>query len=223
MGGSDASPLRLHARRRRSFRPAFHTGLCLGPELARPKRSWLGWQPVGPLEFGIAHDRGYQEGVREGERDARQRRTYDIRRHDAYNDGDRGYNRNEGDRGRYRDDFRRGFESGYRDGFDRVRGVSTNRRTRAAGRLPAAGVEATASPHTPAAMPRASTRDTTTTTTATATTRWAIASIATATAATRTTMGPASSTSRTTGRGSGKATRAGIAAETATSGASARA
>ena len=94
-----------------------------------PGRNGPGWDGGQSLSrFGIAHDRGYTEGLREGEQDARQRRSYDIRRHDAYNDGDRGYNRSEGDRGRYRDDFRRGFESGYRDGFDRVRGVSTNRR-----------------------------------------------------------------------------------------------
>ena len=87
---------------------------------------WAGGQSGN--RFGVGYDRGYQEGVREGERDARQRRTYDLRRHDAYNDGDRGYSSSQGDRGRYRDDFKRGFETGYRDGFERVRGVSVDRR-----------------------------------------------------------------------------------------------
>src|SRR5688572_9842025 len=95
-----------------------------------PGRNGPGWA-VGQQasRFGIGSDSGYTEGSGEGERDARQRRSYGLRRHDAYNDGDRGYNRNQGDRDRYRDEFRRGFETGYRDGFGRVRGVSTNRRT----------------------------------------------------------------------------------------------
>ena len=87
---------------------------------------WAGGQPGS--RFSVPYDRGYTEGVREGEQDARQRRTYDLRRHDAYADGDRGYNRNLGDRERYREEFRRGFETGYRDAFDRVRGTSGNRR-----------------------------------------------------------------------------------------------
>jgi hypothetical protein len=71
----------------------------------------------------VVYQRGYQEGYREGERDGRQRRSFDIRRHDAYRDGDRGYNRAYGDRGRYRDEFRDGFEAGYGAGYQRVRGA----------------------------------------------------------------------------------------------------
>jgi hypothetical protein len=87
---------------------------------------WAGGQ--SGRNVNPAFERGYQEGVREGEQDAQRRRTYDLRRHNAYNDGDRGYNRGYGDRGRYRDEFRRGFETGYRDGFERLRGVGNNRR-----------------------------------------------------------------------------------------------
>jgi flagellar biosynthesis/type III secretory pathway protein FliH len=81
-----------------------------------------------PVSADPAFQRAYQEGFREGERDARQRRTFDLRRHDAYNDGDRGYNSRSGDRGRYRDEFRRGFEAGYRAGYERVRGVDRDGR-----------------------------------------------------------------------------------------------
>ena len=96
---------------------------------AWPGRNGPGWPGNQQgSRFGVAYDRGYTEGVREGEADARQRRSYDLRRHDAYSDGDRGYNRNMGDREQYRENYRRGFETGYRDGFDRVRGVSGTRR-----------------------------------------------------------------------------------------------
>lgn len=122
----------------RFMRPLFGAALSLSlltPACASaqgwPGRSgpaWGGGQ-AGP-RFDSAYDRGFREGVREGESDARDRRPYDLRRHGAYNDGDRGYNSRYGDRGRYRDEFRRGFETGYREGFERVRGVVNDRRGR---------------------------------------------------------------------------------------------
>ena len=75
-----------------------------------------------------AYDRGFQEGRRDGENDARGRQTFDVRRHDAYRDGDRGYSRQDGDRNRYREEFRRGFEAGYRSSFERSRAVSDRQR-----------------------------------------------------------------------------------------------
>ncbi len=100
---------------------------------ARPRPDNRGpWSAAGQARPGIGthpgYQRGYQEGLREGERDARQRRAFDLRRHGAYRDGDRGYNNGQGDRGRYRDEFRRGFETGYRSGFERVNGVTQDRR-----------------------------------------------------------------------------------------------
>jgi hypothetical protein len=74
-----------------------------------------------------AYDRGFQEGRREGESDARGRQNFDVRRHDAYRDGDRGYDRQDGDRNRYREEFRRGFEAGYRSSFERLRGSNPDR------------------------------------------------------------------------------------------------
>ena len=80
--------------------------------------------PIWAAQAGTraAYDRGFQEGQRDGERDARGRQTFDVRRHDAYRDGDRGYSRQYGDRNRYREEFRHGFEEGYRVSFERVRG-----------------------------------------------------------------------------------------------------
>jgi len=91
-----------------------------GPSAASQARPGFGNHP--------GYQRGYQEGYREGERDARQRRAFDLRRHGAYKDGDRGYNSGQGDRGRYRDEFRRGFEIGYRSGYERVNGAVDDRR-----------------------------------------------------------------------------------------------
>jgi flagellar biosynthesis/type III secretory pathway protein FliH len=69
-----------------------------------------------------AYDRGYREGVQQGERDARDNHTYSIEGSRIYRDGDRGYERRDGSRDSYRNEFRRGFSVGYREGFDRFRG-----------------------------------------------------------------------------------------------------
>lgn len=120
----------------RFMRPLAGASLCLTlltPACASaegwPVRSGPGAGQAGP-RFDTAYDRGFREGVREGESDARDRRPYNLRRHGAYNDGDRGYNRSFGARGRYREEFRRGFEAGYSQGFERVRGVGSDRRGR---------------------------------------------------------------------------------------------
>ena len=57
------------------------------------------------------YDNGYRQGVSQGERDARDRRSYDYDRHSAYRSvrGD----------SQYRDTFRQGFAQGYRDGYYR--------------------------------------------------------------------------------------------------------
>ena len=73
-----------------------------------------------------AYDRGYREGIQQGERDARDNHGYRIEANRIYRDGDRGYERRDGSRDAYRNEFRRGFSVGYRDGFDRVR-VDTRR------------------------------------------------------------------------------------------------
>ena len=68
-----------------------------------------------------AYDRGYREGLRGGENDAREGRRFDYQRQDAYRDVDRFYGRDRSDRDAFRDSFRRGFAEGYREGFERVR------------------------------------------------------------------------------------------------------
>ena len=68
---------------------------------------------------GTGYDRGYREGVQQGERDNRQGRDPQVERNSVYRDGDRGYQDRYGSRDVYRDDFRRGFFAGYRDGYGR--------------------------------------------------------------------------------------------------------
>ncbi len=115
------------ARLARLSRPLVGAGLvaALTAPATLAAQQWIDRGPTpAAAQFGSrgAYDRGFLEGRREGEKDARDRRPFDVRRHDAYRDGDRGYNRSYGDRNRYREEFRRGFEEGYRDSFERVRG-----------------------------------------------------------------------------------------------------
>ena len=78
--------------------------------------------PAGAQSTGSrAFDRGYREGVQQGEQDARANHAFGIERNRVYRDGDRGYENRDGNRDGYRNEFRRGFSSGYREGFDRIR------------------------------------------------------------------------------------------------------
>ena len=63
-----------------------------------------------------AFDNGYRSGFDRGRDDARHQR-YDYGRHDEYRSANSGYERSYGDRDQYRDTFRRGFVSGYDDGY----------------------------------------------------------------------------------------------------------
>jgi hypothetical protein len=69
------------------------------------------------------YDRGYREGVEQGAQDSRQGREPRVDGHSVYRDGDRGYQGRYGSRDVYRTEFTRGFASGYREGYDRYRGV----------------------------------------------------------------------------------------------------
>jgi len=66
-----------------------------------------------------AYDLGYREGLEEGRNDARRGRDFAPSRHSEYRNADDGYHRRDGDREFYRRVYRRGFEIGYRQSFDR--------------------------------------------------------------------------------------------------------
>jgi hypothetical protein len=87
--------------------------------------------------FNTAYDRGYREGVQQGERDGRDGRNPQFERDSAYRDADRGYQDRYGSRDQYRDEFRRGYASGYREGYSRYRvNVYDGRQNRDARRDP---------------------------------------------------------------------------------------
>jgi hypothetical protein len=66
-----------------------------------------------------AYDRGFREGQNDGRDDARHNRRFAYDRHSEYRDADDGYHRHDGDREFYRRSYRRGFEVGYNDAFNR--------------------------------------------------------------------------------------------------------
>src|SRR5438552_1487960 len=68
-----------------------------------------------------AYDIGYRDGVKRGEEDGRKGRAFSFERQGDWRDADDGYHRDYGEREFYRRVFRRGFESGYTEAFNRYR------------------------------------------------------------------------------------------------------
>jgi len=66
-----------------------------------------------------AYDIGYNEGVRQGQNDARRGRSYSYSDHREYRNADDGYRGAYGDREYYRRAYRQGFQAGYGEGFNR--------------------------------------------------------------------------------------------------------
>jgi hypothetical protein len=66
-----------------------------------------------------AYNEGYQRGVRSGDEDSRRNESYNYADESDFRRADAGYRREYGNVEWYRDEFRRGFEQGYRVGFDR--------------------------------------------------------------------------------------------------------
>jgi hypothetical protein len=93
-----------------------------GVEQPRPQTdrdgSDRGWRGLDPAPY----DRGFEDGLRQGENDARRNQRFDPQRHSAYRTADRGYDWRFGERGTYVDVYRRGFEDGYRRGYRPVQG-----------------------------------------------------------------------------------------------------
>ncbi len=67
-----------------------------------------------------AYRNGYSAGIREGERDARDRKDYGFKRDDVYEDADWGYRGV--DKGDNKSRFRDGYEAGYDQGYRRSGG-----------------------------------------------------------------------------------------------------
>jgi hypothetical protein len=67
----------------------------------------------------IAYERGFREGLVEGERDGRSRDAFRYQDERDFQRADIGYNRSYGDPERYRVNFRSGFMEGYAEGYRR--------------------------------------------------------------------------------------------------------
>jgi hypothetical protein len=78
------------------------------------------YRQVGPDYSRHAYDVGYRDGLAHGDDDARHHREFRIDRDGDYRHADDGYRRDFGDREFYRREFRRGYEAGYTEGFNRI-------------------------------------------------------------------------------------------------------
>ena len=87
-------------------------------DLNRPSYADEARQPYNESRR-VAYDNGYREGVKEGERDARSRNTFNYQDERTWQRADKGYHRSFGDRQRYEQTFRTGFASGYSDAYRR--------------------------------------------------------------------------------------------------------
>lgn len=75
-------------------------------------------RPAGQTAWArTAYDHGYREGWAHGERDARQRRTFDYTHAREYQRADRGYDRRYGSLVDYRRRFREGYAAGYAEAY----------------------------------------------------------------------------------------------------------
>ena len=78
---------------------------------AREQRGYYGNQQ--------AYNEGYQRGVRSGDEDGRRGESFSFSDESDFRRADAGYRREYGNVDWYRNEFRRGFEQGYRTGYDR--------------------------------------------------------------------------------------------------------
>jgi hypothetical protein len=70
----------------------------------------------------VAYDRGFREGISEGENDGRRGDAFRYQDERDFRRADIGYNRSYGDLDRYRQNFRQGFADGYAQGYRRYAG-----------------------------------------------------------------------------------------------------
>jgi hypothetical protein len=82
----------------------------------------VGGGPRSRGAFGFGLDRGFEDGYRYGNRDARAHRRFDPWRHGRYRSGTHGYRGRYGARWDYVSGYRSGFERGYRDAYDALWG-----------------------------------------------------------------------------------------------------
>lgn len=75
------------------------------------------WRDDGRYNSNSAVERGYQDGVRQGQLDRSRRSNGNYRNRD-WKQGDRGYERSMGAKGQYKKAYREGYERGYEAGYN---------------------------------------------------------------------------------------------------------
>ena len=105
-------------RYRQSFRAGFIDGYGQGfGRYSRGNGHGYGGYRGGYGYYSPAFDNGAREGFEKGVDDARDHDRYDPRAQKWYREGDRHYKDDYGPREQYKDDYRRGFLSGYEQGY----------------------------------------------------------------------------------------------------------
>ena len=72
---------------------------------------------VRSAAFDAGTQRGYTDGLRQGQDDRNRNRGPDIWKNDDFRDGDNGYRSSYGDKLEYQNGYRQGFEQGYRSAY----------------------------------------------------------------------------------------------------------
>ena len=87
---------------------------------SRRGRDWDGYRNYGGSYQlrQTALNAGYNEGIKEGRKDANRGRDSNYRNTSAYRKADKDYSSRLGDRELYRRYFRDGYENGYSDGYN---------------------------------------------------------------------------------------------------------
>ena len=94
--------------------------LCVPVEAGardRHREDWRGQFGGRRDTFGMGYERGFREGAKHGEKDARRNRGFDFRHDDDYWEADNGYRSSYGPRHLYAQGYRRGYEEGYSEAY----------------------------------------------------------------------------------------------------------
>jgi hypothetical protein len=78
-----------------------------------------GGRNQAPFYRSPASQSGFQDGVEQGQRDARDGRRFDPVRAGRYRQGDHDYDRRYGSREDYKREYRSAFQQGYSQGYGR--------------------------------------------------------------------------------------------------------
>ncbi len=109
---------------KQQYRQAFQRGYeeGYGGNRGRRPRFGVSREENRPGQFGfgyseVAQNTGYRDGLEKGQNDARQGKSFNLERHDAYKDADHGYRDSFGNKENYKQQYREAFRRGYEEGY----------------------------------------------------------------------------------------------------------